>query len=52
VAKIRGATSDFTNLKKIFPKRSISREKMGKSRPTSTPKIIEEKIQKDNFFCL
>jgi hypothetical protein len=45
VAKISGATSDLTNLKKILPKRSISRENTGKSIPTSTPKIMDEKIQ-------
>jgi hypothetical protein len=45
VANINGATSDFTSLKNILPKRSISSENVGKSIPHSTPKIIDEKIQ-------
>jgi hypothetical protein len=46
------ATSDFIKRRKILPSRSISRAKSGKSIPTSTPKIMEEKIQSDNFLRL
>ena len=37
---------------KILPKRSISNPKEGKSIPTSIPRIMEEKIHKDNFLRL